>query len=90
MAADEIVILSDDNGKSVRFLHIMTFDYQDSFYVAVTPEKEVDGIKNGEVLLLEIREDEDGSDVYLPIESEKKLEAVWDEFETLYYEDDEA
>ena len=73
----------------VAFQHIMTFDFEDSFYVALTPEKEVAGIKNGEVVVLEIMEDEDGNDCYVPIESEEKLEKVWTEFERLYYEDEE-
>lgn len=89
MSKEDIVILTDDSGQEVKFLHIMTFDYGDSFYVALTPEKEVDGIQNGEVLLLEIREDEDGSDVYLPIESEDELMGIWRAFEALYYGDDE-
>lgn len=88
MSEDEdIVILKDEDGKDSRFYHIMTFDYEESFYVALTPETEVDGIKNGEVILLEIMEDEDGDDCYVPIEDEKKLDKVWDEFEKLYDEE---
>lgn len=91
MSEDEdIVILKDEDGKDSRFFHIMTFDYEESFYVALTPETEVDGIQNGEVILLEIMEDEDGDDCYVPIEDEKKLDKVWDEFERLYEEDDEC
>jgi hypothetical protein len=67
----------------------MTFDFEESFYVALTPETEVDGIQNGEVLLLEIVEDEDGDDCYVPVEDEKKLDRVWEEFERLYNEDDD-
>jgi len=86
---NDVVILQDEDGNDIAFQHIMTFDFEDSFYVALTPEKEVEGIKNGEVVLLEIMEDEDGSDCYVPIESEEKLDKVWEEFERLYYEDEE-
>ena len=89
MDDNDTVVLQDENGKDVNFLHVMTFDFEDSFYVALTPETEVDGIKNGEVLLMEIMEDEDGSDCYMPVEDETKLERVWEEFERLYYEDEE-
>jgi hypothetical protein len=41
------------------------------------------------VLLLEIVEDEDGDDCYVPIEDEQKLDKVWDEFERLYNEEEE-
>jgi len=89
MSEEDVVILTDEEGKEVRFLHIMTFDFEDSFYVALTPEESVDGIEPGEVLLLEIMEDEDGDDCYVPIEDEAKMDRVWEEFERLYYEDDE-
>lgn len=88
MSDENSVVLRDEDGREVTFIHIMTFDYKDSFYVALTPEKEVDGIKNGDVVLLEILEDEDGNDCYGPIESEEKLQDVWEEFERLYYEDE--
>ncbi len=89
MSEENIVVLKDENGQDVRFMHIMTFDFDGSFYVALTPEREIEGIQNGEVLLMEIREDEDGSDCYLPLESEKQLKTVWDEFEKLYYQDED-
>jgi uncharacterized protein YrzB (UPF0473 family) len=90
MSEDEdIVVLQDEEGNDSKFYHIMTFDFENSFYVALTPETEVDGIKNGEVLLLEIVEDEDGDDCYVPIEDEKKLDRVWEEFERLYNEEED-
>lgn len=88
MSEESIVILTDEDGRDIRFQYIMTFDYEDSFYVALTPETQVDDFENGDVLLMEIQEDEDGSDIYLPIESEEKLDHVWQEFEKLYYEED--
>lgn len=89
MSEENVVVLTDEEGKEVRFLHIMTFDFEESFYVALTPEEDVDGIENGEVLLLEVQEDNDGSDCYVPIEEEEKLDRIWEEFERLYYEDEE-
>jgi uncharacterized protein YrzB (UPF0473 family) len=89
MSDENVVILTDEEGTEVRFLHIMTFDFEDSFYVALTPEESMEGIENGEVLLMEILEDEDGDDCYVPIEDEAKMDHVWEEFERLYYEEDE-
>ena len=89
MNEDTTVVLKDEEGNDIKFLHIMTFDFEDNFYVALTPVAEVDGVKNGEVILLEIMEDEDGSDCYIPIEDEEQLNKVWHEFEKLYYEEEE-
>lgn len=89
MNDENVVVLTDEEGKDVRFLHIMTFDFEDSFFVALTPEEDIEGIENGEVLLMEVLEDEDGCDCYVPIEDEDRLDRVWEEFERLYYEDDD-
>lgn len=86
MEENKIVELKDENGKAEDFECIMTFELEDRLYVAITPARDLDGIKNGEVMLLEIREDEDGMDCYLPLESEQELESVFEEFEKLYYE----
>ncbi len=87
MDEEKIVILKDEGGKAVRFTQIMTFEFNENLYVAITPENKVDGIESGEVMLLEIREDEDGTDCYLPLENENVLKQVWEEFEELYDEE---
>ncbi len=88
MSDEDVIVMIDEEGTEVRFLHIMTFDFENSFYVALTPEETVDGIENGEVLLMEIVEEEDGEETYAPIEDEAKMDKVWEEFERLYYEDE--
>ena len=89
MDEENVVVLTDEDGKDVRFLHIMTFDFEESFFVAMTPEEDQEDIENGEVLLMEILEDEDGNDCYVPIENEDRLDKIWEEFERLYYEDED-
>ena len=86
MEEKEFVELLDEKENPVNFERLLTFEYDGSVYVALTPAEEFEGIENGEVILLEIREDEDGEDCYLPLEDEHQLEAVFEEFERLYYE----
>ena len=86
MEEKEFVELLDENDNPVDFERLLTFEYDGSVYVALTPAEDFEGIKNGEVILLEIREDEEGQDCYLPLENELLLEAVFEEFERLYYE----
>ncbi len=87
MDEEKTVVLLDEDGKAQKFTQIMTFLFEESLYVAVTPQTQVDGVQNGEVMLLEIREDEDGEDCYLPLENEHMLLQVWEEFERLYDEE---
>jgi len=86
MEDKNIVHLKDEDGKHIKFERIMTFDFAESLYVAITPVEDLGDIKNGDVMLLEVREDKDGMDCYLPIENEQKLNRVFEEFEKLYYE----
>lgn len=86
MEENEFVELLDENENPINFERLLTFEYDGSIYVALTPAEEFEGIQNGEVILLEIREDENGQDCYLPLENEQLLEAVFEEFERLYYE----
>jgi uncharacterized protein YrzB (UPF0473 family) len=86
MDENEFVELLDENNKPVKFERLLTFEYGESIYVALTPVEDFEGIENGEVILLEIREDEDEHDCYLPLENEQELEQVFNEFERLYYE----
>ncbi len=86
MEEKEFVELLDENENPVSFERLLTFEYDNSVYVALTPAEEFEGIENGEVILLEIREDEEGEDCYLPLDNEQQLEAVFEEFERLYYE----
>ena len=87
MDEDKVVTLKDEDGKSLKFTQLMTFEFEENLYVAITPVEDIDGIKNGDVMLLQICEDEDGDDVYLPLENEHVLAHVWEEFEELYYEE---
>ena len=70
MSEEDVVILTDEEGKEVRFLHIMTFDFEDSFY-GPDARGERDVIEPGEVLLLEIMKTKPGTTV-LPVEDEAR------------------
>ena len=86
MDENEFVELLDENGKPVKFERLLTFEFCEDIYVALTPVEDFEGIENGEVILLEITEDENGDDCYQPLDDEQQLERVFEEFERLYYE----
>ena len=87
----DIVELIDEEGKSVNFRHVATIDYQNEWYVFFSPTEELDGLSEDEVVIFKLAEDEDGSDLFLPIEDEALLEAVYNEYVTIMDgEDDEC
>ncbi|MGI6192767.1 MAG: DUF1292 domain-containing protein [Christensenellales bacterium] len=74
------VKLTDENGREVTFDHLLTFDYEKRRFIALMPMDEVEGIGEDEVLLLCIEQDENGKDVYVPVENEILLNEAFDRF----------
>lgn len=83
----ELIEMQDEDGNVLKFEHLLTFEVDEEFYVAFTPVEKMDEFDVGEVLIMRIREDEDG-DAYLPIETEQELDELWAIFQQLYYEDE--
>lgn len=83
-----LIEMQDEDGNVLKFEHLLTFEVDEEFYVAFTPVEKMDEFDVGEVLIMRIREDDDG-DVYLPIETEQELDELWTIFQQLYYEGDE-
>ncbi|MGI6150694.1 MAG: DUF1292 domain-containing protein [Christensenellales bacterium] len=84
------VKLTDETGREVTFDHLLTFDYEGRRIIALMPMEEAEGIGEGEVLLLCIEQDENGKDVYVPIDNEILLNEAFDRFLELMDELDEA
>jgi len=85
---EEIVTLTGEDGEEMDFLHLATFDHKDKWYVVLQEidedckcEKEECDCTGDEVVILELSEDENGEDLFLPIEDEKLLEEVFNAFQ---------
>lgn len=85
----DLIELMDEDGKKFVFEHLLTFEVDDNFYIAMTPNEPFDGFDTDEVLIMRIKENENGEDTYLPIETQEELDMLWDIFQDIYYADDE-
>ncbi len=81
---DEVTLL-DDNGKEVRFDHLLTFFHEGEKYIALLPLDEVENVDEDEVVLLHVVT-KNGEDVYETIENEVLLDEVFDTFMELFEE----
>ena len=72
---DNIVCLTDENGKDMDFEFLDLIEYEDKEYVVLLPLED----SNGEVVILRI-EESDEEESYCPIEDETILQAVFDLF----------
>ena len=80
-----IVELIDENGSTVRFDLVMTFDYEGKRYAALLPVDEVEGVGEDEVVLLEVVKDKGGEN-YVSIDNPILLDEVFNEFIELFDE----
>lgn len=77
MDMENIVELVDENGKDVRFEHLMTVEYEGDAYVLLAPVDEIEDIGEDEVIILKIEEGDDDDDTYVGVEDEELLEKVF-------------
>ena len=85
----EIIEMVDEEGNALRFEHLLTFEEEDTFYIAFTPIEKMGEFAEGDVLIMRVEDDVEGGDLYLPVESEEELDHLWKVFQQLYYEDEE-
>lgn len=81
MESDNIVELVDDEGKPVKFEHLMTLEFEGGNYVLLAPIDDVEGIGEDEVVILKIEDgDSEDEDVYVGVEDEELLERIFEKY----------
>jgi uncharacterized protein YrzB (UPF0473 family) len=85
----DMIELMDDEGNKLSFEHLLTFEVENDFFIAITPTDDMEDFKEGEVLIMRVSDDGEDGEVYTPIESEEELNSLWEIFKQLYYEEDE-
>lgn len=76
---DEIVTMTYEDGTSEDFFCIAELDFEGKWYAYLQPVEETEDFGDDEVLIYEIGEDENGEEIFLPIEDDALLEKLVDE-----------
>lgn len=84
---EEVIVLEDGDGNEVKFNHIATLDYKDDWYILLQPV-ELGDLEEDEMIIFRIESDENGDDVYVPLEDEEEMNAVYEEYVKLAEEDE--
>lgn len=85
---DEIFELVDDEGNVVNFYPVASFEYKDEEYMVFEPAEDKEDFHPGEAVIFQVTH-EDEEVVYTALESEEKLNEVFQEFLRLQEEYDE-
>lgn len=85
-----VELIDDETGATVPFEHLATLEHEGSMYIALMLiDDENDNDEEGEVVIMEIEQDEDGNECYVCVEDEDLQEAVFQKFLALMEEADD-
>ena len=87
---DEIVELTTDDGKKLKFYFVGTIEYKGKNYSAFEPAEQIDGIEDDDLIIFELAGDDEDTADLLPVEDEALLDEVFEEFCRLLEEDELA
>lgn len=87
---DDIVELTADDGRKLKFYLVGTIEYKGRNYSAFEPAENIDGIDDGDLIIFELSGDDEETAELLPIEDEALLDEVFQEFCRVLEEDELA
>ncbi|MBO4422881.1 MAG: DUF1292 domain-containing protein [Clostridia bacterium] len=76
---DEIITLTDEDGKDEKFIILCVIEYNDRQYYALLPEKPEEGEEDGYVILR--AEEEEGETMLVTVDDDDEFDAVADEID---------
>ena len=89
-ANDNIIELLDEEDNTVRFEHLATLERDEHYYICLAPlNEDEEAGEEVDVLFMEIVQDEEGAESYVPVEDEDLEEELFNQFMELVDEEEE-
>ena len=87
---EDIVELSTDDGRKLKFFFVGTIEYKGKIYSAFEPAEEIDGMSEDDLVIFEVAGDDEETAELVPVEDEGLLDEVFEEFCRVLEEDELA
>ena len=87
---DDIVELTTEDGKKLKFYFVGTIEYKGKNYSAFEPAEEIEGMEDDDLIIFELSGDDEETADLLPVEDDKLLDEVFEEFCRVLEEDELA
>ena len=87
----DVIELTDEDGETTRFEYITTIDHEGELYIALMPiedEEEADD-ENGYVVFMKIEQDDEGEDIYVSVDDDALVDALFEKLTQLLDEEEE-
>jgi len=75
---DNVIVLTDDEGNELECEYLDTVNYKDKNYVVLYPLDQDE--EDGDVIIFELVEADDGSEEYITVDDEALLDEVFEEY----------
>ncbi len=85
---EDIIQLINEEGETVDFYHIATIEYEGEWYVFFEPAEELEDVDEGEVAVFKLESDENGEDIFVPLDDDELLDKVFAEFTRIAEEEE--
>lgn len=77
---EDIITLQDEEGNPIKFVEVACVEYENEFYVLLSPAEEVEGIGEDEVIICKLEDQDDETQLIVPLEDEELMQKVFDEY----------
>lgn len=77
---EDIITLQDEQGNPIKFVEVACVEYEEEFYVLLSPAEEVEGIGEDEVIICKLEDQDDETQLIVPLEDEELMQKVFDEY----------
>ncbi len=87
---EDIVELSTDDGRKIKFFFVGTIEYKGKIYSAFEPAEEIEGMSEDDLVIFEVAGDDEDTAELIPVEDDGLLDEVFEEFCRVLEEDELA
>lgn len=87
---EDIVEITTDDGKKMKFYFVGTIEYKGKNYSAFEPAEEIEGLNEDDLVIFELAGDDEENSELLPVEDDKLLDEIFEEFCKVLDEDEEC
>lgn len=79
-----IVLLDESTGEEVEFSLLAMLEVDGKTYAYLEPVEEVEGFEDGDLLINRVEFDENGEELYLPIDDDDEIDKAFEAFDEMY------
>ncbi|NMA59978.1 MAG: DUF1292 domain-containing protein [Clostridiales bacterium] len=86
---EEVIVLVGDQGDELEFIEVAVVELGDKVYICLEPAEPIEGFADGDLLIFEIGLNDEGEEIFISIDDQEEVDAVFKEFLKMQNEEDE-